>query len=311
VTFIYAGLFLCSGTVLIAISYVLVRQADGQSGIALAITAALSIALGRLGAGRLLRPLRTLEAQRRFVSNASHELRTPLAVTRTLAEVALADSDATVDSLRAAHEQVLASCEQQERLIEALLTLGRSGRGLDQREPFDLSVVTQGVLAAHRAEADSQRISVHAVLEPAEVSGAPRLAERLVANLIDNALRHNLPAGGWIDVTATTRDRRAVLTVANSGPPVPPEKVERLFQPFERLSAERDGVGLGLSIVRAIAAAHQATVTANAQRGGGLEIEVNFPPMCVRANEVGANGRLRAQLFRRRPYRAPAAAEKP
>jgi signal transduction histidine kinase len=195
-------------------------------------------------------------------------------------EVALADPAATVDSLRASHARVLAAGRQQERLIEALLTLARSERGLDEREPFDLAAVTATMLDARKREAKRRKLYVHATLERAETSGDPRLAERLVANLLDNALRYNDPHGR-IDVTTSARAGRAVLSVANSGPRIPPEEVARLFRPFQRLGADRtdqtDGLGLGLSIVRAIATAHDAALTANAQPGGGLDVEVGFP----------------------------------
>jgi signal transduction histidine kinase len=295
-----------------------------QSGIALAIMAALSIGLGWLAAGRVLRPLRTLNdharaisassldrrlaltgpddelkqladtfddllarldasfaAQRQFVANASHELRTPLARAQTLAEVAIGDPDATVESLRASHLRVLAAGKQQERLIEALLTLARSERGLDEREPFDLAEVARRVVTSRRPDAEERRVYVHATLQPARTTGAPHLAERLVANLVDNALRHNLAAGGRVDVFTAARDGCAWLWVANSGPPVPPEEVERLLQPFQRLGAERTdhshGLGLGLSIVQAIATAHDATLSVLARDGGGLDAEVVFP----------------------------------
>jgi signal transduction histidine kinase len=219
-------------------------------------------------------------AQRQFVANAAHELRTPLTRAQTLSEVALGDPSATVDSLRASHARVLAAGKQQERLIEALLTLARSERGLDEQEPFDLATVTATTLHGRHHEAEQRGIYVHSTLESAETTGDPRLAERLVANLLDNALRYNI-AHGRIDVMTTARAGRAVLSVANSGPPIPPNEVERLFRPFQRLGADRtdhgDGIGLGLSIVHAIAAAHQATLTARAQPGGGLDIEVGFP----------------------------------
>jgi signal transduction histidine kinase len=284
--------------------------------------AAGSIGLGWLAAGRVLRPLRTINeraraisatnlhrrlaltgpddelgqladtfdellerleasftAQRQFVANASHELRTPLARAQTLAEIALSDPGATVESLKASHRRVLAAGKQQERLIEALLTLARSERGVDEREPFDLARIADGVLRLRRPEAERRGLYVHASLEPADTSGDPRLAERLVANLVDNALRHNVPSGR-IDITTTTANGQAVLSIANTGLPVPPAELERLFQPFQRLGADRtdhsNGTGLGLSIVAAIAGAHGATHTAYAQPGGGLEIEVSF-----------------------------------
>ena len=292
-----------------------------QSGIALAIMAVLSIWLGWLMAGRALRPLRTItnaareisasnlhrrlaldgpddelkqlgntfdqllgrlettfDAQRRFVANASHELRTPLTLERALIEVALGDPKATVESLRRVCEQVLAVGEQQEHLIEALLTLSRSQRGLERREDVDLAAIaaeTIGLL-------DQEGLTIEATLDSARASGDARLVERLVANLIGNASRYNIP-GGWIDIATETDNGRALLIVSNSGPVVPEGELERLFQPFQRLDAERlngddgpRGLGLGLSIVQAIATAHAAEVTAHVRPEGGLQVEVSF-----------------------------------
>jgi signal transduction histidine kinase len=228
--------------------------------------------LGRLEA--------SFDAQRQFVANASHELRTPLTLERTLVEVALADPNATVDTLREACERVLAAGEQQERLIEALLTLSLSQRGLDQHEPFDLAAVAAEVLETRRPEAEHRQLHIDAALDPAPTSGDPALGERLVANLVDNAVRHNVRAGR-IEVETGTRDGHAVLSIANSGPVVPSAELDRLFQPFQRLAADRngqdDGLGLGLSIVHAIATAHGAALTTRAQPEGGLAVEVSFP----------------------------------
>jgi signal transduction histidine kinase len=232
-------------------------------------------------------------AQRQFVANAAHELRTPLTRAQTLAEVALGDPAATVDSLRASHERVLAAGGELNRLIEALLTLALSERGLQQHEPFDLAAVTGITLHARQHEAERRGLYVHATLEPAGTTGDPRLAERLIANLIDNALRYNQPHGR-IDVTTTARAGRAILSVANSGPTIPSDEVERLFRPFQRLGADRtdqsDGFGLGLSIVQAIATAHHATLTARAQPAGGLEIEVAFPSSNGASEPTAASG---------------------
>ncbi|MCW2965664.1 MAG: hypothetical protein JWO17_2916 [Actinomycetia bacterium] len=224
----------------------------------------------------------SFEAQRQFVANASHELRTPLTLERTLVEVALADPEATIDTLRATCERVLGVGEQQERLIEALLTLSRSQRGLDSHEPFDLAEVATEILETRGPDAASRGLYVDTALNPAAVSGDQRLGERLVANLVDNAARHNVP-GGRIDVaTTTTKAGRAVLTVLNTGPVISPDELDRLYQPFQRASADRngdeDGLGLGLSIVQAISAAHGATIATRARPNGGLEIAVTFPP---------------------------------
>ena len=283
--------------------------------IALVAMAALSMGLGWLVAGRVLRPLRTItgaareisatdlhrrlalagpddefkelgdtfdgllerldasfRAQRQFVANASHELRTPLARLKTLAQVALADPNASVESLRAAHDRVLASEQQLEQLIDALLSLASSERGLDRRQPVDLAALVGDVLDERREEIERRGLRLHTTLDPARIQGDPQLLERLVANLIDNAIRHNL-AGGGIDVTATTTAGAAVLSVANDGLVIPAEELERLQAPFERLGAARtgpgDGHGLGLSIVQAIVAAHEAQLTISCAARGG------------------------------------------
>ena len=197
-----------------------------------------------------------------------------------ISQVALSDPSATVESLSTAHQRVLAAGAEQEQLIDALLTLARGQAGLDQREPFDLAVVTSQVIAARQPEAARRNLTLHAALAPAPTSGSPRLAERLTANLIDNALRHNLP-GGQVNVTTSTRDRRAILSVTNTGPPVPADAVDRLFHPFQRLATNRasrgEGLGLGLSIVQAIADAHGASITARPQPAGGLLVDAAFP----------------------------------
>jgi signal transduction histidine kinase len=230
--------------------------------------------------GLLARLEAAFNAQRQFIANAAHELRTPLARQRVISQVALADPDASIDSLRAAHERVLASGAQQQQLIDALLTLARGQAGLDKREPFDLAGPVGKILADRQPEAQRQNLRLHTTLGPALTAGSPQLAERLAANLIDNALRHNLP-GGRVEVATGTRDSRALLAVANTGPAVPAAAINKLFQPFQRLAADRtshrDGLGLGLSIVQAIADAHHATITARPRPEGGLFIEVSFP----------------------------------
>lgn len=293
-----------------------------QSMIALAGMSALSILLGWIVAGRVLRPLRTItttardisatnlhrrlalagpqdelkelgdtidellvrleaafRAQRRFVANASHELRTPLARQRTIAQVALADPQATARALRIAHEKVLASGAEQEQLIEALLTLALSQAGVEKRDELDLRLLTEEVLLGRQAEAERVGLTVHADLSHAPTTGDRRLAERLISNLVDNAIRHNTP-GGWIGVTTQSRAGQAIVSVANTGPLIPADAVERLTQPFTRVASDRtghrDGMGLGLSIVQAIAEAHDATLTIDSQLKGGLRVLASF-----------------------------------
>lgn len=230
-------------------------------------------------------------SQRQFVANASHELRTPLTRQRALIQVALSDPQPTVDSLRAAHERVLAANDEQQRLIEALLTLARSEGGLERREPTDLFEAARQVVLARSAEADQRNLTVTTSLSPAPTRGDPRLLERLAANLVDNALRHNVLAGR-IDVMTGVADGNAVLSVTNTGPIVPAAEIHRLLQPFQRLGASRTrqdgGVGLGLSIVQAIATAHDASVVVTNQEEGGLRVTVSFPlPRTTRGGSIG------------------------
>jgi signal transduction histidine kinase len=292
-----------------------------MSGIALAVMTVISVGLGWLVAGRMLRPLRMIttaaqrisasnlherlamtgpddelkelsdtfdgllgrlerafEAQRQFVANASHELRTPLARQRAFIEVALDDAGRTVDSLERACARVLLASEQQERLIDALLTLAQSQRGLNRRELVDLSVVVGDVLRTRQPETQGRGLRVNARLAEAPVLGDARLAERLAVNLVANAIAHNIP-GGWIEIATGMSGSSAVLSIANTGPVIPPAEVQRLFEPFQRLGADRIGGhhGLGLSIVKAIVGAHDAQLSARALPDGGLEIQACFP----------------------------------
>jgi signal transduction histidine kinase len=220
------------------------------------------------------------QAQRHFVANASHELRTPLTAERALLQVTLADPDASVETLRSTCEELLTLGAAQERLIESLLTLASSEQGVERWEPLNLRAITAEAILVRRAEAQRRDIQVDAALAGAPSVGDPRLVESLVANLIDNAIRHNV-AGGHVDVTTSLSRDGACITVGNTGPVIPPGEIDRLFVPFQRLRTERirhpDGHGLGLAIVRAIATAHGAALTARAPESGGLDVRVVFP----------------------------------
>jgi signal transduction histidine kinase len=223
----------------------------------------------------------SFQSQRHFVANASHELRTPLAAGRTVLQVALGDPDASAQTLRSACEKALNWNDQQERLIEALLTLASSERGIERWEPFDLAEIAGTTILERHQEADRRGIRIDANLTAAPATGDPRLAESLIANLVDNAIRHNKD-GGQVEIgTGITDDGLAAVSVGNTGLFVPPDEVDRLFQPFQRLGTERlthaRGHGLGLAIVRAIAGVHDATLVAKSRVGGGLHIEVRFP----------------------------------
>ncbi len=217
-----------------------------------------------------------VEAEREsFPAYVAHELRTPLATQRALLELALADANTDASAWRLIGADVLSACRQQERLLDSCLALARSRADLPRREPLDLARLAAEALQAHAPD-ELERV---VILERARTSGDSGLVERLVANLISNAIRHNV-AHGRIQVATYTRSGRAVLSVVNTGPQIPSGEVQRLFQPFQRLTSTSgspgEGVGLGLTIVRAIADAHKARMTARAQAGGGLRVDVAF-----------------------------------
>ncbi|HYJ22778.1 MAG TPA: HAMP domain-containing sensor histidine kinase [Solirubrobacterales bacterium] len=300
------------------------RQLLVQSGIALGMMTVVSIALGWLVAGRVLRPLRAMTAttrqisehnlherlalpgprdelkdladtvdgllarlesafgaQQRFVANAAHELRTPLTLWRALLEERLSDPTATIDDFRTTSRRLLVLGDEQELLLESLLTLASSERGLDRREPFDLAAVVATVLRDPPTETAPPGLRVDSAIEPAPATGNAALAEQLVRNLIDNAVGHNVP-GGRVLVKTGTQAGSAFLSVENDGTVIPAAEVERLLEPFQRLGADRtapgDGHhGLGLSIVRAIATAHHAILLVEARSEGGLAVKIEFP----------------------------------
>jgi signal transduction histidine kinase len=214
------------------------------------------------------------ESQQRFIASASHELRTPLAVMRATVDVVLDDPGATQGDLRTMGEDIRAAVDRAEHLISALLILARNEHGLTVHEEVDLATVAEDVLDT----IGPRGRLVHAMLEPAVISGDPVLAERLVANLVDNAVRYNTAGGDiWINTGATAG--RSQLTVANTGPAVSPADAGRIFQPFQRLSerTSHDGFGLGLAIVASIAAMHGGTVAARPRDDGGLSVTVTIP----------------------------------
>ncbi|WP_375481567.1 sensor histidine kinase [uncultured Jatrophihabitans sp.] len=216
------------------------------------------------------------EAQRRFASTASHELRTPLATQRALIEVSLG-SALSADQLELVSRQLLATNERNERLIDGLLTLAETERGLmsQQVQPFDR--IVRDAVELQAAYAKERGVELRTELHPVAVRGELPLLERLVANLVQNAIKYNVE-DGWVDVAL---DTSGVLTVVNSGPVVPADRVASLFEPFHRMSGERldhgGGVGLGLTIARSIVAAHDGAVDARANPEGGLTVDVRLP----------------------------------
>jgi len=224
----------------------------------------------------------TFTSQRHFVANASHELRTPLAIMRTEVDVALADPDAPPEELRRMAEAVRESIDRCERLIEGLLTLARSEAATGREETVDLAALAGDCITDLHARAVDARVEVRDELAPAPVRGEAALLERMIANLIDNGIRHNR-RGGFLAVR-TDRDASgcARLEVCNSGPPISEEDARRLTEPFARLVRGPDGFGLGLSIVASVVRAHRGALDIRPRRGGGLEVRLSLPVAAAR-----------------------------
>jgi signal transduction histidine kinase len=220
------------------------------------------------------------QAQLRFVANASHELRTPLAVVRTEVDVTLADPAADEAELRRMAAVIRDATLRAQQLVDGLLVLARTeGSALRAREPADLATLAATALGSVASEARGRGLRVTTRMAPALTVGDPPLLERVVGNLVENALRHNVD-GGWVEVCTGLAGERVTLRVSSSGDVVAPEAVTALFEPFHRGGVARtshDGAGLGLSIVRAVVAAHGGTVCAEPVSGGGLAVTVHLP----------------------------------
>jgi signal transduction histidine kinase len=294
-----------------------------QSGVALAVMAVVSMGLGWVVAGRMLRPLREIsdtvhrisdqnlseriamqgprdelreladhfdvmlerlqmafDAQRDFVANASHELRTPLTIIRTELDVVLSDGEATGDELQAMADVLRRATGRADRLIDQLLFLTSAGQPVERTDALDLAAVARQAGDSHQRAIAGAQLRAELSLAPAPVMGAQPLIERLVGNLIENAIQHNEP-GGWIEVATEANAEGATMLVSNGGPQIADQDVARIFDRFSRLdrsrSRETGGYGLGLSIVRAIARGHGGNATARALPGGGLELAVQLP----------------------------------
>jgi signal transduction histidine kinase len=227
----------------------------------------------------------SFDGQRRFVASASHEMRTPLAIKRALIEVSITRPAASPDA-KELGEALLKVNARHERLIDGLLTLADSENEVTEKHPVDLADLTGNVLFDETGRAHTQGVRVlPSTLDGAPTAGDPYLLERIVQNLVENAIRHNVPRDGWVSArTWSTRDR-AKVEVANTGPVIHDYETEALFQPFRRLNRRQPdtgsggerGFGLGLSIVRAVARAHGGTAQATPREGGGLIVTVSLP----------------------------------
>jgi signal transduction histidine kinase len=223
---------------------------------------------------------RAFTAQQRFVGNASHELRTPLAINRTLLEVHLSGPGVPTE-LRQLGKTLLATNERSEQLVEGLLLLARSDNQIVERKPVDLAEVASQAVDQVHAEAEAKGVEIRGQRAQVVVQGNGVLLERIALNLVQNAVRYNVPKDGWVEVTTEVQQGRAVLEVSNTGPVVPAYEVDNLFEPFRRLRTERTGsdkgVGLGLSIARSVARAHGGHIVAQPREGGGLVMRVTLP----------------------------------
>ncbi|WP_151477534.1 sensor histidine kinase [Streptomyces albicerus] len=223
---------------------------------------------------------RAFTAQQRFVGNASHELRTPLAINRTLLEVHLSDPGAPVE-LQQLGKTLLATNERSEQLVEGLLLLARSDNQIVERKPVDLAEVASQAIDQVRGEAEAKGVEIRGEQSAAVVQGNGVLLERIALNLVQNAVRYNVPEHGWVEVTTEIQHGQAVFVVSNTGPVVPAYELDNIFEPFRRLRTERTGsdkgVGLGLSIARSVARAHGGHIVAEPREGGGLVMRVTLP----------------------------------
>jgi signal transduction histidine kinase len=232
--------------------------------------------------GMLDRLAQGYDGQSRFAANASHELRTPLAVQRTLIEVAMEAPDASED-VRRLGTQLLLTNARNERLIEGMLVLAECDQGLNVTVPVRLDTMAVQVLDDHRQLAAARGVTLEGELSPCVVHGDPVLLERLLTNLVQNAIKYNVPDGHvWVRTTSVAEgDVSRALWVRNTGPVIPAEMVPTLLEPFRRMASERTGIaggaGLGLSIVRSIVAAHGGRLHVEAGEDGGLAADVSLP----------------------------------
>ncbi|MFE4857838.1 sensor histidine kinase [Streptomyces sp. NPDC056670] len=217
--------------------------------------------------------------QQRFAANASHELRTPLAISRALLDVARTDPERDrgeiIERLHAVNTRAI-------ELTEALLLLSRGDRGNFTRDVVDLSLVAEEAAETLLPLAEQRRTTLDVTGDAARTHGSAELLLRMVTNLVQNAIVHNLPADGTVTVRTEARGDMSVLRVENTGRPLPSELLPTLTEPFQRgaervRTDEHAGVGLGLAIVHSIVRAHEGTLDLAAGPSGGLVVTVRLP----------------------------------
>ncbi len=235
--------------------------------------------------GMLMRLDSAFASQKHFVANASHELRTPLAIMRTEIDVTLADPAARVGDLRAMGDAVREMIDRTESLIAALLFLARSEGVHAREEPVDLAELAAGCITDLHRSAEAADITITAKLGPAVARGDSALLERMLANLVENAIRHN-EDGGELRLTTSTSDGMAEVLVSNGGAVIDPVEAQSLTEPFRRLNRGSGGFGLGLSIVRSVAEVHGGSLALTAPPAGGLRVCVRVPAAPLDAAEM-------------------------
>jgi signal transduction histidine kinase len=236
---------------------------------------------------------RAFDAQRRFVANASHELRTPLAMMRTFLDVAVAKPEGVPPQTRTLDANLRGALDQADQLLESFLVLTRAEHGeLGEQGSVELDQLVTAALNDRTDQIAGKGIDLHAAVDPIRVVGSQTLLARMVGNVIENAVRHN-QARGSIEVALTRDGANARLIVDTDGRALDEEAVAQLAQPFKRIGPDRtgsdDGHGLGLSIVAAVAAAHDGTLKLHARPEGGLRVQITLPRATV-AQPVGVNG---------------------
>jgi signal transduction histidine kinase len=223
----------------------------------------------------------SFESQRRFVANASHELRTPLAMMRTFLDVAIAKPDGAPAQTRALDADLRGALDHADRLLESFLVLARAEHGeLGERQRVAVEQLVTAALRDRAGQIAAKKIDVNTALHPVRVVGSETLLVRMVENVIENAIRHNQDHGS-IAIALTLDGTIARLVVDSDGDPLEEQAVAQLGQPFRRVGRDRvgsqNGHGLGLSIVAAIAAAHDGMLELHARRQGGLRVEISLP----------------------------------